>query len=158
MVSRALRGLLRSVTQAVQRPVSWWEAWFPRPAPPLALALDWGLPVRDDLDLDDARDDDDPAVWFAVPKKRRSKSRKRMRTWMLGPKPIVHTYKCPDCGKAKKYHHIWKCCIEVMEEHTRQEKLRLSEKLRLGEKDPQNLRLAIGESSSSSDGEKKPRQ
>mmetsp|Transcript_11047 Transcript_11047/g.36533 ORF Transcript_11047/g.36533 Transcript_11047/m.36533 type:complete len:114 (+) Transcript_11047:88-429(+) len=63
----------------------------------------------------------DEALWFfAAPKKRSTRSRKRMKTWMLGPKPIVHLHHCGDCGKPKLHHKLAPCCVEVAERRTRE--------------------------------------
>ena len=53
----------------------------------------------------------DAAVWFAVPKSRISKSKKRIKNANAGPKPV--TYKlCTGCGKPVLRHRMWKCCVE----------------------------------------------
>mmetsp|Transcript_9184 Transcript_9184/g.28156 ORF Transcript_9184/g.28156 Transcript_9184/m.28156 type:complete len:143 (-) Transcript_9184:341-769(-) len=79
-----------------------------------------GLPAR----LDDADDAGAwPSLWlFAVPKKRSTRSRKRMKTWMDGPKPVTHIQECQDCGKPKLRHKLSKCCVETAVRKTHEAK------------------------------------
>ena len=58
-------------------------------------------------------DDELPDHLWLVPKKRTTRSRKRMKTWMLGPKPLLNIYTCPDCGNPKLHHKLSKCCVDV---------------------------------------------
>mmetsp|Transcript_22391 Transcript_22391/g.70139 ORF Transcript_22391/g.70139 Transcript_22391/m.70139 type:complete len:126 (-) Transcript_22391:55-432(-) len=62
----------------------------------------------------------DGALWLAAPKKRVSRSRKRIRTSTMKLRPIVHLRECPACGKPKLPHKLSKCCVAAAIEKTRE--------------------------------------
>mmetsp|Transcript_21181 Transcript_21181/g.27428 ORF Transcript_21181/g.27428 Transcript_21181/m.27428 type:complete len:128 (+) Transcript_21181:43-426(+) len=71
------------------------------------------------------------SLWhFAVPKKRVSKSRKRIKNAHIGPKKITHIAECPDCGEFRKFHHLWECCVQKAMEKTAQAKKHLLAKVK----------------------------
>lgn len=78
-------------------------------APEPALA-GWPAPADDDDDA--AAEDGSGAVWFAVPKSRISKGKKRIKNANAGPKPVNFGV-CDCCGKPVTRHHMWKSCIEA---------------------------------------------
>jgi len=76
------------------------------------------------MDDDDSTAEEVDHLWFAAPKKRVSHSRKRMKIWMIGPKPISHLQDCQDCGKPKLRHKLAKCCTEAAIRRTAEMKLK----------------------------------
>ena len=76
----------------------------PLPAPELVGIPSWGIPgaaVSNDLI-------ENGILWMAVPKKRTSHSKKRMRMAQKWLKPIRHYNFCPACGNPKLYpSSVW---------------------------------------------------
>ena len=71
-----------------------------------------GLAPPDAAADDDEAAPENDAVWFAVPKSRISKSKKRIKNANAGPKPRAFEV-CACCGKPKLRHHMWKSCVEA---------------------------------------------
>ena len=80
----------------------------PLPAPELVGIPSWGIPgaaVSNDLI-------ENGILWMAVPKKRTSHSKKRMRMAQKWLKPIRHYNFCPACGNPKLFHHLCGHCFK----------------------------------------------
>ena len=61
----------------------------------------------------------DDGVVLAVPKKRVTRSRKRIRNAGKFPKPRTNLTPCPACGNIKMHHHLCRHCTRMVQLHSK---------------------------------------
>jgi large subunit ribosomal protein L32 len=98
---------------------------LPTSAPQLAFAWDTGAMEEEEEGEDQTASEAGDAVHWdglvlaAVPKRRNSHQRRRLRMQNKWLKPLKNIAQCADCGSPKLMHHLCPQCAKLTEKTTR---------------------------------------